>query len=86
MPGTATQLYPVSRTADMSTDQLIAVFSFALADAKDAAPVLYDGMDRDDTKATAWRTCADIAIVLHNRADTDDSRARVALRKLAHLL
>lgn len=83
---TAHQLYPTSRTAEMSTDQLTAVFSFALADAKDTAPVLYDGMDRDDTVATAWRTCADLAIVLHNRAATGDDRARVALRKLARLL
>lgn len=85
MPGTATQLYPVSRTAEMSTDQLTAVFAFALADAQDTG-VVYGGMDRDDTVATAWRTCADIAIVLHNRAASGDNRAKVSLRKLARLL
>lgn len=56
----STQLYPLTRLADMSDDQLHTVPDFALTDAADTGTTVYSGMDRTATIATARRTVADI--------------------------
>jgi hypothetical protein len=62
---TAHQLYPPSRTKDMTAAQLCQVQRFALGDAAETAhTTVYAGMDRADTVATAKRTAQDIQIAL----------------------
>jgi acyl CoA:acetate/3-ketoacid CoA transferase alpha subunit len=65
---TGQQLYPVSRTASMSTARLRSILAFAQVDAADTAGnVLYFGMDRAETQATAERTVADVSAELRRR-------------------
>lgn len=82
---TAHQLYPASRTDGMDTYQLSAIFGFAHADTQNDQ-VVYDGMDRADTVATAWRTCSDMAVLLTQRAKNGDPRAQDACARLSQLL
>jgi hypothetical protein len=65
----AHQLYPQHRLDNMSTDRLNAVLHLALYDMDETHPgLLYDGMDRASTVATAQRTRHDIANELRTRA------------------
>lgn len=65
---TAHQLYPTTRTDEMTDAQLLAVQNFALADAAETSRSVYAGMDRADTVATARRTVDDIQRVMNQRA------------------
>jgi hypothetical protein len=70
---TATQLYPVDRLANISTARLNRIHAFATIDAE-TTWVIYDGMTRDGTRATARRTQHDVMAELHLRAEHDDMR------------
>lgn len=63
---TAHQLYPASRLAGMSTARLRRVLAFAEVDAVNSW-ITYDGMMRDETRATAARTVADVSAELRRR-------------------
>lgn len=66
---TAHQLYPATRLAEMTDDQLRSVQRFALADSAETAhTTVYDGMDRADTVATARRTVQDVQAAMNRRA------------------
>lgn len=68
---TAHQLYPPSRTKNMTRDQLISVQRFAHADANPIANTpVYNGMNRSDTIATATRTAQDTQLALNHLAIT----------------
>lgn len=65
---TAHQLYPTTRTDEMTDAQLLAVQQFALTDVAETSRSVYAGMDRADTVATARRTVDDIQRVMNQRA------------------
>lgn len=66
---TAHQLYPDSRTEDMTAAQLLSVQRFALADSAETAhTTVYAGMDRADTVATARRTVQDVQTAMNRLA------------------
>jgi len=64
---TGTQLYPAERLAQMSDATLESVLRFAQVDAANAW-VIYEGMTRNATAATAQRTVDDITAELRRRA------------------
>lgn len=63
----ARQLYPTSRLAPMPVRNLNMIFEMVHMDATRGVEV-YDGMTREETEATAYRSCADILDELHGRA------------------
>lgn len=63
---TAHQLYPASRTAGMNTRQLRSVLAFAKMDTHIPWST-YNGMTRDETRAAAARTVADVSAALRRR-------------------
>lgn len=74
---TAHQLYPTSRTANMTDDQLRSVQRCALADSAETAhTTVYAGMDRADTVATAQRTVQDTQAALNRSAAARFSATR----------
>lgn len=83
---TARQLYPPARLAEMDNGRLTTIFLFAYSDAREGNTTVYASMNREDTVATAWRTCSDIACELVTRVDKGDEAAQAALRQLARLL
>lgn len=70
MPDTAPQLYPVSRTAEMSTETLSSILALALYDISNPRSVYY-GMTREETIATAQQTADDVAAALRTREGVD---------------
>lgn len=78
------QLYPRSRTDNYSVQELGVVFSLSYHDTQ-CDGMIYNGMDRARTIATAWRSCADIANAIIHRAFTDDTADALRLQ-LADLI
>lgn len=85
MSTTATRLYPPNRLVGMPVGQMATIFAFAVADARNDTTV-YSGMNREQTHATAWRTCSDIAVELTARAADGDPDAPAVIDRLAKLL
>jgi len=67
---TAHQLYPAARRESLSDRRINAIIAFVASDIEEPG-VLYDGMDRAETVATAKRSLADLMGELHERAAAD---------------
>lgn len=66
----AHQLYPVSRTSEMSTETLGSILALAQYDLTTDSSVYY-GMTREETIATAQQTAEDVAAALRAREGVD---------------